>query len=41
MPDDTEVLDRIHTVIGDLPTYGMRRQLPRPHRGNYSGLFVI
>ncbi len=24
-PDDTEALDRIHTVIGDLPTYGYRR----------------
>ncbi|EHM9006717.1 IS3 family transposase [Salmonella enterica] len=24
-PDDTEVLARIHTVIGDLPTYGYRR----------------
>ena len=23
--DDTEVLKRIHTVIGDLPTYGYRR----------------
>ena len=21
-PDDIEALDRIHTVIGDLPTYG-------------------
>ncbi|HBW1217899.1 TPA: IS3 family transposase [Klebsiella pneumoniae] len=24
-PDDTEALARIHTVIGDLPTYGYRR----------------
>ena len=24
-PDDTDVLSRIHTVIGDLPTYGYRR----------------
>lgn len=24
-PDDTEALDRIYTVIGDLPTYGYRR----------------
>lgn len=24
-PDDIEALDRIHTVIGDLPTYGYRR----------------
>ncbi|RAP71575.1 putative insD [Candidatus Erwinia dacicola] len=24
-PDDTEALERIHTVIGDLPTYGYRR----------------
>lgn len=24
-PDDTEALDRIHTVIGNLPTYGYRR----------------
>lgn len=24
-PDDTESLGRIHTVIGDLPTYGYRR----------------
>ncbi|HGT2667803.1 TPA: IS3 family transposase [Raoultella planticola] len=24
-PDDTDVLARIHTVIGDLPTYGYRR----------------
>lgn len=24
-PDDTEALDRMHTVIGDLPTYGYRR----------------
>ncbi|SLY06783.1 IS2 element protein [Klebsiella pneumoniae] len=23
--DDTEALARIHTVIGDLPTYGYRR----------------
>ena len=24
-PDDSEALARIHTVIGDLPTYGYRR----------------
>ena len=24
-PDDTDALARIHTVIGDLPTYGYRR----------------
>lgn len=24
-PDDTEALTRIHTVLGDLPTYGYRR----------------
>ena len=24
-PDDTEALARIHSVIGDLPTYGYRR----------------
>ncbi|MCY0518402.1 IS3 family transposase, partial [Pseudomonas aeruginosa] len=24
-PDDTEALDRIQTVIGELPTYGYRR----------------
>ena len=26
-PDDIEALDRIHTVIGDLPMYGYRRVL--------------
>ncbi len=28
-------------LFGDGVSCGIRRQLPRPHRDNYSGLFVI
>ncbi|VGB27171.1 Antirestriction protein klcA [Klebsiella pneumoniae] len=38
---DEQRLDFWQLYFGDIPQWIIRRQLPRPHRDNYSGLFVI